>query len=218
MSKSAPALLQAIEGYSGEHAGSKQHESTIDLLAKVKAEMERGHATPEPSPGKRSAMQAAQIEMPAERGHSGGEGNTSTNKPGSAHESDPAADEGADSSEERKITGAGPVPSSGQALSNLPGSAMAPGIVDIRRMAAMKGIEAGRSSEGNARSNPPGKAAPNSGRIGDVKAPAKAPADNNAGNAASLETPPQAMSKDAVGSGGDPWARAAQKARKLVKA
>src|SRR5437773_1163427 len=82
--RSGPALLKAIEGFRGETAGSKQHEEMNATLARVHDEIHKGSAPPHDSPGRREATSAAEREMPAERGHSGGDGQATANERGSA--------------------------------------------------------------------------------------------------------------------------------------
>jgi hypothetical protein len=213
MSKSTPALLQAIEGYSGEHTGQPEHESNIKLLQRVKGEIDKGKGGDTiTSPGRKEAMGAAQKNMPSEENHDGGEGNKTTNKPGSFGGNEDVADP--QDASKGPMTGAGPAPSDGHLRSNLTGDAARGGIVEMRRMAAAKGLEAGKTSEGNKESNPPGKAGGNEKRIGDVKAPAKDPADKNTEGDGFEGVPP--FAKETLS--GDGWTRAREKARKLAPA
>jgi hypothetical protein len=219
MADMTPGLLRAIEGFSGANAGKKEHETNIALLQRVKADIERGKASPSSTPGQREAIQAAQKNMPAESGHSGGDGQKTSNEPGSAHHGDPAVDMHEDSSEERKISGAGPVPSRGQLLSVHSAPAAASGIADIRRMAAEKELSRPdtkftpikRSGDGNKESNLPGKAAPNTKRIGDVRSAAKAPGDKNTEGDGFEGVPP--FAKESLAKDG--WGGAAKKAREM---
>jgi hypothetical protein len=211
MSKSTPALLKAIEGYSAEHTGQGEHETNIALLARVKGEIEKGKGGDTISPGRREAA-SVQKNMPSEEDHDGGEGNKTTNRPGSFPGNEPPADPQANSSGERTLTNAGPAPSDGHLRSTLTGEVARGGIVDMRRQAAIKGLEDGRTSEGNKDSNPPGKAGPNEKRIGDVGTPAKEPADRNTGEFEGV--PP--FAKESLS--GDGWTRAREKARKMAPA
>jgi hypothetical protein len=213
MSKSTPALLQAIEGYAGEHSGQPEHETNIKLLQRVKGEIDKGKGGDTiTSPGRQEAMGAAQKNMPSEEGHDGGEGNRTTNKPGSFGGNDPAANP--QDASKGPNTGAGPAPSDGHLRTNLTGDVARGGMKDMRRAAAIKGLEAGPVSEGNRDSNPPGKAGGNEKRIGDVAAPAKDPADKNTNGDGFEGVPP--FAKESLM--GDGWTKAREKARKLAPA
>jgi len=206
-------LLAAIEGYSAEHSGSPEHEPNIKLLQRVAADVKRGKASDTSnSPGAREARAAAQTNMAAEEGHDGGEGNKTTNRPGSFGSNGHAVDPQENSRGTESITGSGPVPSEGHLRSNLTGPAARRGVVDIRRGAALKALESEKSSAGNAISNSPGHAGGNEARIGDVKSPAGTPPDRNT-NAGGFEKVPQELGKDNVGKG---WGKAAAAARKLA--
>jgi hypothetical protein len=213
VSKSTPALLQAIEGYAGEHTGQPEHEPNIKLLQRVKSEIDKGKGGDTiTSPGRQEATAAAQKNMASEEGHDGGEGNKTTNRPGSF----PGNEDVADPQDASKgpMSGTGPVPSDGHLRSNLTGEVARGGIVEMRRMAAAKGLEAGRTSEGNKDSNPPGKAPGNEKRVGDVSPSAKAPADRNTEGDGFEGVPP--FAKETLS--GDGWTRAREKARKLAPA
>lgn len=215
----ATDILKAIEGFSAENAGNKRHESNIALLARVKKDIERGKDSGTSiSPGKREAMQAAQKNMSAETGHSGGEGQKRSNEPaGIPARSEPVADIHADSSEERKMQ-AGPAPSRGQFQTVAAAPSAASGVQDIRRMAAAKELSrpdtkfppVKRSGDGNKHSNLPGPEAASEKRIGDVRPPAKAPADKNTGEGFE-GTPP--FAKQSLS--GDGWKGAAMRARQM---
>lgn len=208
-------LLSAIEGFSAEHAGSAEHEANVKLLQRVASELKRGKASDTASsPGAREAHAAAQTNMAAEEGHSGGEGNKTTNAPGSARRGEPVANPQENSRGTVNTTRTGPDRSAGNVRSVLAGPAARSGVVDIRRGAAIKALEAERSSAGNAHSNAPGHAAGNEARIGDVRPPASAPADRNT-NASSFEGAPNEIGKDVTGDG---FARARQLAKKLAPA
>lgn len=211
MSKSAPGLLAAIEGYSAEHAGSPEHESNIKLLQRVGSEIKRGKGdATNDSPGSREAQAASQKNMPAEENHSGGEGNKTTNAPGQFDDNEEVADPQDASKGPNKS--AGPVPSDGNLHSNLTASLMPKGVVDIRRGAALAALEKGPSSEGNAISNTPGSAGGNEKRIGDVTMSGKTPNDRNTGEFEG--TPP--FGKEPLK--GDGWTTAREKAKKLAPA
>lgn len=213
MSKSTPALLQAIEGYAGEHTGQPEHESNIKLLQRVKGEIDKGKGGDTiTSPGRREAQGAAQKNMPSEENHDGGEGNKTTNAPGSFRGNEQAANP--QDASKGPLTGAGPAPSDGHLRSTLTGEVARGGIVEMRRMAAAKGLEAGRTSEGNKESNPPGSAPGNEKRIGDVGAPGKGPADRNTNGDGFEGVPP--FAKESLM--GDGWTKAREKARKLAPA
>jgi hypothetical protein len=215
-SKSSPGLLSAIEGYSAEHAGSPQHESNIALLQRVKGEIAKGHGGDTISPGQREASSAAQKNMPAEENHSGGEGNKTTNAPGSGFpKSEPVADIQADGTGHDVAISGGPEPSDGQVHSNLSGPAAASGkLPDMRRQAALKDLEKGPTSEGNKESNPPGKAGANDKRIGDVETNGKEPPDKNKGDDGFEGVPP--FAKESLS--GDGWTRANAKAKQMYAA
>jgi len=211
MSKSTPALLRAIGDFNAEHGSDKEHETTVELLKRVEGDVGKrgGKALQPPSPGAREAQGAAERSMPAEVNHDGGGGNTRSNRPGSADIPDPAVNMH-DKSEPSVLHGTGPVPSGGNLVSNLSAEEMPKGIVDIRRMAALKELEKGPSSEGNAESVTPAPAPARGARVGDVKAPAKPPADTNKG-AAFEGVPP--FTKEPLA--GDGWTRARQKAKEM---
>jgi hypothetical protein len=210
VSKSEPGLLSAIEGYSSEHAGSSEHESNIALLKRVKGEIEKGKGGDKVSPGQAEASAAAQRNMPSEEGHDGGKGSIKTNEPGSFNTNEEVVDP--QDASKGPLSGAGPVPSEGHLRSNLTGAVARGGIVEMRRMAASKGLEAGKTSEGNKESNPSQPEPPASKRIGDVKAAAKAPGDKNTEGDGFEGVPP--FAKESLK--GDGWTRAAEKAKKLV--
>jgi hypothetical protein len=84
----------------------------------------------------------------------------------------------------------------------------------MRRMAAIRGIESGPSSEGNKESVAAAPSAPSEGRIGDVSAPVKSPPDRNKGENGFEGTPP--LAKESLQ--GDGWTRAREKARKMAPA
>ena len=211
---SSDGLLSAIEGYSAENAGSPEHESNIALLQRVGKEIKRGkgNATND-SPGQKEAKAAAQVNMAAEEGHSGGEGNKTTNAPGSFGGNEDVADPQDGSS--GPLKGAGPVPSDGHLHSNLTGAVARSGVVDIRKEAAIKALESEKSSGGNAHSNTPGSAPGNEKRIGDVPSPAKDPADKNT-NGDGFEGSPPLAGKDSLK--GDGWGRAREKSKQMFAA
>jgi hypothetical protein len=184
-SKSTPGLLAAIEGYTGEHAGSKEHEPIVSQLQRVVADIHRGsEPAGQSSPGHQAANEAArksfQEEMPAEASHGGGGGQRTSNEPGKASPPDPLADIAGPDGRDDRMTGVAAVKSAGNRESVLPSSGMAPGTADIRRIAAERELSRkdthmkpdGKGGEDNKRSNPPAPAAAPAKRIGDAPAPA----------------------------------------------
>jgi hypothetical protein len=208
------ALMKAIEGYRGAHAGEKGHESILSHLERVHSEMLGGNATPQDSPGKREAAGVAhQREIPSERSHEGGDGQVRSNEPGdhlgeSERPGEIAPGSGPNHS-------AGPAPSAGNERSALPSSAGPPGAVSFRTVAAGKGVlkEPAKTSGGNVHSNTPGPPAMKEGRVGDVAAPVKA---SQGGNDKPLERTPEYIGKEPLGA--DRWEKAAAGAKKLLKA
>jgi hypothetical protein len=216
VSKSTPSLLKAIGDFHAEHGGDKEHESTISLLQRVAGDIgpRKGKAEPSDTPGSREARGAAERSMPSEAAHDGGDGQRRSNKPGSASIPDSAADQ-RDKSEGdpgAHMTGTGPVKSGGNLVSTLAGEAMPNGVVNMRRAAAIRGLESGDTSDGNKQSVSPAPRPIAEGRVGDVKAPAKDPADKNTG---SFEGVPP-FAKEPLS--GDGWTRAREKARKMAPA
>lgn len=208
MSRSTPALLAAIAGYRGEHAGDKQHESIIEQLSRIEGEVKSGKAVTQDSPGRKEAASAAQREMPAERAHGGGGGQRDSNDPAppAAHGEPPPNPAPSNGAREDKLSGAAAVPSAGNALSAKGAPSWPSGANRIRGLAAERAL-----SDGNKQSNLPGSAPDDSARVGDVKAPAKAPSDRN--DAAPEATPPYAKEPLA----GDGWNKARAGAKKLLK-
>jgi hypothetical protein len=208
MSKSAPALLAAIAGYRGEHSGDKQHESIIEQLSRIEGEVKGGKAVPQDSPGRKEAAAAAQREMPAERGHEGGGGQRDSNDPAppAAHGETPPNPNPSNDAPGDRLSGAAAVPSRGNAISAKGAPSWPSGANTIRGLAAERAL-----SDGNKEPNLPGKAAANTARVGDVKAPAKEPTDRN--KPASEATPP--FAKEPLG--GDGWGKARAGAKKLLK-
>jgi hypothetical protein len=209
MSKSTPALLAAIAGYRGEHSGSKEHESIIEQLSRIEGEVKGGKAVPQDSPGRKEATAAAQREMGAERGHSGGGGQRDSNDPApaAAHGETPPNPAPSNGAPEDKLTGAASVPSRGNAVSAKGAPSWPSGANTIRGLAAERAL-----SDGNKDSNLPGSAPPNSARVGDVSPPAKEPTDKNT-KPGSEATPP--FAKESLA--GDGWGRARAGAKKLLK-
>ncbi len=208
MSKSTPGLLKAIGDFNVEHGGDKGHESTVALLSRV-----AGSLGPKASEDSVSSPGRKEAQMAAESGHDGGGGNTRSNRPGAADVGDPAPDQH-EAASPSQMRGAGPVPSSGNIRSNLGGPSAQSGVIgDIRRQAALKELESGKSSGGNERSNPPAPPARKGTKEGDVKAPAKAPADTNKG--AEFEGVPP-FAKESIG--GDGWSKAREKTKEMVAA
>jgi hypothetical protein len=211
MSKSTPGLLKAIQDFHAEHGADKEHESTTALLARVAGDIgpRKGKAEDSSvadSPGRQAARE---VSMPSEANHDGGEGNKTTNAPGSPDIPDPVADQH-DKSYPSQMSGTEPVRSGGNILSAMPGPKAQSGeLPDIRRTASLAALEKGKSSAGNAISNARGMAEPNSERMGDVKAPAKAPPDKNTGSYEG--TPP--FAKESLS--GDGWSKAGAKAKQM---
>jgi len=185
-SKSTPGLLKAIEGYTGEHAGSKEHEPIVSQLKRVVSDIHKGSAPAgESSPGRSAAQDAAsksfQDRMPAEAGHDGGRGNKYSNAPGEAGAPDPLADIAGPDGRSDHLTGVAAVKSAGNRQSNLPSSGLPPGTAEIRRIAAEREMSrkdthmnpnAHKGGDDNKKSMPPGEGYPVSKRLGDVEAPA----------------------------------------------
>lgn len=173
------ALLKAIEGFSGATAGQKQHESTNELLARVRGEIGKGKGAAPDSPGRREALGAAQRNHPSEAAHSAGDGQVRSVAPDSGpHEPDEAPHvwDGHPGTHE-KLSATEAVRSAGNTRSALPSGGYPAGIADLRRIAADK--EAARPDsklskvdgrqEGNRESVAPAPPAPASGRIGQVE-------------------------------------------------
>ncbi len=188
------------------------HETAMELIARAHAELMRGRGEGPgvPSPGQKEAR------MSAEQGHDGGAGNKISNRPQGdmGNKPDAPADSAENSKGTQNLSGHGPVPSGGNRRAGMPGPPAVSGVLsDIRRQAALKELEKERSSAGNAISNSKGPAPEGEGRVGDVKAPAKAPADRN--KKAEFEGVPP-FAKESLG--GDGWGKAAMKARQMFAA
>jgi hypothetical protein len=185
--RSAPALLKAIEGFRGETAGQKEHEDINSHLSRVAEEIQRGHSTPQDSPGRREAQGAAQAAFqrnhPSEAAHSGGDGQRRSNEPGSAHPADqppgPVSERQGSGSD--KLKGAEPVPSHDNVHSAAPSTGFTGGEAEIRRAAAERELsrpdtkfasvaEKNRPG-GQKESVAPAPPARESGRLGEVSAP-----------------------------------------------
>jgi hypothetical protein len=232
-SKSTPGLLAAIQGYTGEHEGSKEHEPIVSQLKKIVSDIHRGsEPAGESSPGKQAANEAArksfQDEMGTEAGHSGGGGQKTSNEPGKASPPDPLADIAGPDGRDDHLTGAAAVKSGGELGSNLSSSGMAPGTTDIRRIAAERELSRkdthmkpdGKGGDDNKRSNPPGGAEPPAKRIGEAPAPAavatgKEPEGDRAARESSKqpEQPPVRVPQQR-----DPFAVAGEQAKKKLAA
>jgi hypothetical protein len=181
-SKSTPALLKAIEGYTMEHGSSKQHEPIVSQLARITADVHKGSSASPLSPGRQAAAKAGANGMSSEAGHSGGAGNDRTNAPGHAGAPDqvPNASQ-SDYDADDRMSGAAPVKSAGNRTSVLPSSGLPEGKVEIRRVAAereskrpdtrMPDEASHAGGKDNKHSNAPGEGYPPSGRVGDVTAP-----------------------------------------------
>jgi hypothetical protein len=220
LNASTARLLQGIEGFTGENAGKKEHETNVALLARIKSELEKGHGSDKATPGMQEAHAAAQRGMPAEQAHSSGDGQAKSNEPGPGlARNEPVVDIHEGSPEERKIQSAGPVPSRGALVTNDSGPAAASGVAEIRKLAAAKEMSRPdskfppitKSGDGNKESNLHGDAPANTGRIGNVKAPAKAPPDKNRTGDQFEGTP--AFAKESLA--GDGFQKAGLKARQM---
>jgi hypothetical protein len=160
--------MAAIEGFQREHGSAPEHTGSNELLGRVMRELHG--AGPPPSPGQRAAHNAA---MGAEVGHPGGDGQVMANKPGSAHQGEPAPDIHGSSERSDHMTATAPAPSKGNVLSAMPGGA-AGGARQIRRIAAER--ETSRrdtkfgalkgAGENNKESNPSGEGYPGASRVG----------------------------------------------------
>ena len=131
-SKSTPGLLKAIEGYTGEHAGSKEHEPIVSQLKRVVNDIHKGsEPAGKSSPGRAAAEGAAsrsfQDRMPAEANHDGGRGNKYSNAPGKAGALEQVADIAGPDGRSDHLTGVAAVKSAGNRQSNLPSSGLPPG-------------------------------------------------------------------------------------------
>lgn len=234
MSKSTPGLLKAIEGYTGEHQGSKRHEPIVSQLKKVVSDIHRGsEPAGESSPGKQAANSAAaksfQDEMGAEVNHSGGRGNRVSNEPGKAGAPDPLADIAGPDGRDDRMTGVAAVRSSGNRESTLPSSGLAPGSAEIRRIAAERELarkdthmnpSPHEPDDNNKKNMPPGEGYPLGRRIGDAPAPAAtATGREPEGDRAERESgkPPE-MPPVRVPQQRDPFAVAGEKAKKKLAA
>jgi hypothetical protein len=222
MADPSSALLQAIEGFSGANAGKKEHEGTIGLLSRVKADVERGKGGAIDSPGKREAAGAAQRNSPAESQHSSGDGQVRSNEPGSATKGDPVPDVWGKDGRDDRLTGASGVQSRGNTVTNN-STSFPRGIADIRRVAAEK--EASRPDSkikalegkpgGNNDPNAKGPPEPKSGRVGNVPPLKGEPTDRDKQPETSEARPPFAGESLK----GDGWAGAMTKAKeRLAKA
>jgi hypothetical protein len=177
-SKSIPALLKAVEGYSGEHGSSKEHKPIAEQLKAAVAQIhaDQGEEARE-SPGKTAANQAARDTMASEASHGAGDGQKRSNKPGEANAPDPLVDIAGPDGRNDHLTGVAAVNSAGTRRSNLPSSGLPPGPAEIRRIAAQREMARpdsrmkpdGKPGEDNKKTNPPGEGYPAAGRIGDVK-------------------------------------------------
>lgn len=219
---STNTLLKAIEGFTGENAGNREHESSIELLKRVAADIQRGKGAAPDSPGRREALGAAQRNMAAESSHSAGDGQKGSNEPGSAHDADPAPNPNpSHGGPDEKMWGAGPVPSHGNRMTvasvPFPG-----GVAEIRRIAAEK--EAARPdskisalegrADGNNQSLAKAPAAEPSGRIGDVAPLKGVPSDRDMQKGKPESSPPYA--KESVS--GSAFGRAAEEAKRRLAA
>lgn len=189
------------------------HETAIDLLRRAHAELMRGRGESGEenfTPGKGEAR------MAAEQAHSGGHGNVKSAEPQGMGKNAPddRVPDIQEGSEPTVLKGTGPVPSRGHEYSALAGPAARSGeLGDIRRQAALKELEKERSSEGNKESVARAPEPHGEGRVGEVKAPAKAPADEN--KKAEFEGVPP-FAKEPLG--GDGWGKARVKVKEMYAA
>lgn len=234
MSKSTPGLLKAIEGYTGEHQGSKRHEPIVSQLKKVVSDIHRGsEPAGESSPGSQAASSAAaksfQDKMGAEVNHSGGRGNRITNEPGKAGAPDPLADIAGPDGRDDHLTGVAAVHSAGNRKSVLPSSGLAPGTSEIRRIAAERELSrkdthmkpgAHKPGDDNKKSMPAGEGFPPASRIGDSPAPgAVATGTEPEGDRAARESgKPSESPPVRVPQQRDPFAVAGEQAKKKLAA
>jgi hypothetical protein len=225
--KTAPGLLKAIEGFKGETAGSKEHEDINAHLARVSDEIQRGHSTPQDSPGRKEAAQAAQRAFQRnfpEDTRKVGDDNRGSVPPGSAREGErpaqPISERAGGGSD--KIS-EGPIKSANNLHSAKPSSGFSGGDAEIRRMAAARELSrpddkmhhtegkpgGNRESVGKAPKAPPAK------RIGGEDSPSitntQKPGEvASAGNSSDdlMEDQPETVGKSA-----DAWSRANAKAK-----
>ena len=226
-------LLRAIEGYKGAVAGQKGYEPITSQLERIRQEAERGHSTPQDSPGRREAASAAasafQRDHPSEEAHAPGEGNTRSNRdapPAREAETPPDVAGRRGGAAEKISTSPGPAPSQ----DNLRSAASAPFPhmeAEIRRAAAdrelqrpdgkMKSTAERNAPGGNEKSVAKAPAAAPGPRIGNVAEP---PITNTqkpgevakAGREAQkpMEDIPPYAKEDLSGDG---WTRASAKAK-----
>lgn len=219
MAASPASIERAIEGVRAAAAGHPAHEEISAHLDRVFKAASAGRKDPQDdSPGKREAGALAhQREIPAERAHDGGGGNTVSNHPGAASLPDraPILSEDHPQDEQGHNSSAGPQRSGGMVISVLPPGTPRGGQVPFRTVAAQKGAikEPAKSSGGNARSNPPASAAAHGERVGAAPEPTKARGEGNTGR---FEKEPGYVGKEALG--GDKWQRAAQGVRERFAA
>jgi hypothetical protein len=177
-SKSEKDLLTAIEGYTKEHKGSKTHEPMIDQLGRVHDEIANHKGGGPASPGSLAAKEVGEQAMSGESSQSPGDGQKRSNEPGHAGAPDPLADIAGPDGRDDRMKGVAAVPSGGIRSSNQPSSGMAPGTMEIRRIAADReksrpdsklkpGPTGGKDD--NKDSNPHGDGYPAAARIGDAQ-------------------------------------------------
>ncbi len=231
-SRSTGELLRAIEGFTKEHKGSPKHEPMIDQLKRVTGEIAKGSSGGEDSPGRLAAASAAgtavRDTMSSEATQPKGDGQKRSNEPGHAGAPDPLADIAGPDGRDDHLTGAAAVNSGGARRSNLPSTGLAPGTMEIRRIAAERERSrpdthmtpgAHKPGDNNKKSNQPGDGYPPAGRIGNAKtAPITggSPAEAlRAGREAATqpEEPPVRVPQQ-----GDPFAVAREQAKKKLAA
>lgn len=218
------ALLRAIEGYKGSTAGSKEHEELNAHLSRVYELATRGRKDPaDDSPGRREAARAAfQKEIPDPREESGG--NVRSNDEHGfnreyAGKGDPGVIAPEHNAEPRIVSRAAGVPTQGNRFSNAASGGYPEGTGSFRTVAAERAVGdkmhtvPPRDGGSNVKSNPPGSREPEGGQIGNVSAPAKAGPNRATGD---WEKVPGYVAKERMGA--DPWERAQEGVRKLLKA
>lgn len=235
-SKSGKALLDAIAGFEGEHAGSSQHESIIEQLRRVRADIHRGTAAAQDSPGRRAVADAAgrhESEMPSEREHDGGLGQHASNRPGAEAEhrpeEHPVIHEG--DGRDDKLTG-GVVPRSANKVAVFApqGHPFEHGSAVDRRFAAMAKAEPRQMhgkpfGDDNTKSLPAGEGYPPADRVGHADHPAAKPSGGKgegpsdakgakSGYGAGQPEPPPSFAGEGVG---DPFSRLRERAKQAFR-
>ena len=231
-SKSTGELLRAIEGFTKEHKGSPKHEPMIDQLKRVSGEIGKQKGAGGDSPGKLAAASAAdgavRDTMSSEATQPKGDGQKRSNEPGHAGAPDPLVDIAGPDGRDDHLTGAAAVNSAGARRSNLPSSGLAPGTMEIRRIAAAREASrpdthmkpgAHKPGDDNKGTNPAGEGYPASGRTGDVRtAPISGGSPTEAVRAGRQAGTPPEEPPVRVPQQGDPFATAREAAKKRLAA